>query len=134
MNTSVIRGLRLFIWGFILGSLLRCTEPRAEEPYKVPQFLPEALVVLTFVDYLQTRQITYECRMPNSDRAETNPILGHCPSIGKVNNYFLLSTALAYGMVKYGPEELRPYIAGGWLGVELWAVGNNINIGLKARF
>ena len=29
--------------------------------------------------------------------------------MGKVNAYFLLTTALAYGMVKYGPEELRPY-------------------------
>lgn len=133
MNTSIIRGLRIFLWGFILGSLLRCTEPRAGEVYQVPKYMPEALVALTFVDYLQTRQLSHECQQ-GLDRYENNPILGRCPSIGKVNNYFLLTTALAYGMVKYGPEELRPYIAGGWLGIELWAVGNNINIGLKARF
>lgn len=82
------------------------------------------------VDLAQTLEISRSCR-EGGGYSETNPLLGRCPSQGKVLAYFA-GTAAALTLAHYKFESHNTTKA--WLAVELLAVGNNYRIGLRGRF
>lgn len=73
-----------------------------------------------FIDYGQTRQISVECQN-GENRWELNPIMGKCPTLDQVNNYFAVYSATHYLVTKALPGEYRNY----WLyGSTIAAVAN----------
>lgn len=89
-----------------------------------------ALGTLLVVDYLQTRQIA---KNPGEFH-ETNHILGEHPSIGKVNNYFMIASALTYVFIDALPSEYRSYVLAAGIVVQAGVVAGNFNLGIKARW
>lgn len=77
-------------------------------------------------DHWQTRKISNNC----DKYEELNPILGHCPSSRKVDQYFLATGLLHMGVSYILPHGWRE----GWqyvtIGVEAGVVYANIQIGL----
>lgn len=65
---------------------------------------------------------------------ESNPILGRHPSVGGVNSYFVGcivgNTVIMYLL----PDKWRKVWAGGVLVIEFYAVGRNLNAGVRIRF
>ena len=82
------------------------------------------------VDLAQTLEISRSCR-EGGGYHETNPLLGRCPSQGRVLAYFA-GTAAALALAHYRYESHNTTKA--WLAVELLAMGNNYRIGLRGRF
>jgi len=98
---------------------------------------PEAALVVHAVDWVQTRTISRDCHNPRPGFEpwhETNPLLGNCPGMGKVNGYFLLSGALLYAGSKYLPQPWAKVVSYSWLTVETVAVGHNVKLGIRVGF
>jgi len=103
----------------------------ASDPWKPEeQVAGAALGALILVDYLQTRQIA---KYPEQYH-EVNLILGEHPSIGKVNNYFMIASALTYIFIDALPSEYRSYVLAAGIVVQAGVVAGNFNLGIKARW
>ena len=87
-----------------------------------------AYQTLAAVDWLQTRNIAR-----NPAYHEQNAVLGLHPSIGQVNNYFLITGLAHYLIADYLTEWRRPFQ---WVtvGIEFGAIAHNFSIGISARF
>ena len=67
-------------------------------------------------------------------RSEMNPILGKHPTPSVVHIYFA-STLIANTIISYVlPKPYRTIWQGLGIGVEVWAVGNNYNVGVRGFF
>jgi len=112
----------------IIVALSSATASAEDVPY-----LPEIALALTIADWGQTLDISEKCQK-DFNYWESNPILGRCPSRGKVNTYFAITTAAAYAFAKYGPEEYRGVFTVLWTSLEIAVVGHNAYIGYKVKF
>lgn len=83
-------------------------------------------------DWGQTRDIARQCG--EGLYAETNPIIGRCPSIGRVNTYFFATALLHAGIATILPKKYRRMFQVGTLGMQIGYISNNANIGLKVSF
>ncbi len=83
-------------------------------------------------DWGQTRDIAQQCG--EGSYAETNPIIGRCPSIGRVNSYFFATALLHAGVAKMLPKKYRRIFQAGTLGMQIGYISNNASIGLKVNF
>ena len=89
-----------------------------------------AYQALHWMDYAQTRHIGNNC-----DRyAETNPVLGRCPSGKKIAEYFLATSLLHWGISYALNKEGREGWQYGTVVIEALVVGNNARIGIKMDF
>lgn len=88
---------------------------------------------LVGADYLQTRQIAMSCHS-GGEFYETDPLLGHCPSMARVNAYFA-----GYGLVM---QQLAAHLHGAYRTAFLISIGaregtlvrKNILLGVKIGF
>lgn len=83
-------------------------------------------------DWGQTRDIAQQCG--EGSYAETNPIIGRCPSIVRVNAYFFTTALLHAGLAKMLPKKYRRMFQVGTLGMQIGYISNNASIGLKVNF
>lgn len=88
-----------------------------------------AIVATYVVDYRQTLDIKNHPGM-----YETNPILGKHPSDVRVRNYFIASGLTTLGVTYLLPKQLRPYLIGGVLTLEIGVIDHNKHIGLRTNF
>lgn len=107
-----------------------------------------AVTTLLIVDGAQTRWMVRNpnqsncanslngrpCNETKQQRAESNPILGDHPSIGRVNN-FIAASILGHAVIAYalprGWREGWQYV---WIVVEAGAVYHNRSVGVKMAF
>lgn len=85
-------------------------------------------LILLFIDYRQTLDIKN-----HEGYFEINPILGKHPSDSKITIYFIIC-AVIVAIVPYFYLTPLTYQIGWfvfWAGMEIWAIQNNIRIGLK---
>ena len=83
-------------------------------------------------DWGQTRDIAQQCG--SGTYAETNPIIGRCPSVGRVNTYFFTTALIHAGVATMLPKKYRRLFQVGTLGMEIGYISNNAKIGLKVSF
>lgn len=86
--------------------------------------------IFHIIDWGQTRDIA-----KNPDKfQESSWYLGKHPSVGKVDTYFGL-TLIGHTTVSYLlPSKYRRWWQVGWIGIESYHVGRNINAGVKISF
>lgn len=85
-----------------------------------------AILVLLFVDFRQTIDIKNHPGM-----YEINPILGKHPSDTKITIYFIISSIIFVLVSLYLAEPVKYIWLAVWAGMEIWAIQNNIKLGLK---
>jgi len=83
-------------------------------------------------DWGQTRDIAQQCEQ--GLYTETNPIIGKCPSLGRVNSYFFATALLHAGIATLLPKKYRRMFQAGTLGMQIGYISNNAKIGLKVSF
>ena len=117
----------LLVLAFVLfPSLCQATDPRETTDYA----LAGAAVAALAVDWGQTRHIA-----KNPQRfAETNPILGPSPSVGKVDAYFVGAIVGTVALAHVLPGDWRQLFLGGVLALELSVVNQNRSLGIKMAF
>ena len=86
-----------------------------------------ATIFLLIFDYRQTIDIKNHPGM-----YEINPILGKHPSDIKITIYFILATLFySFLALKVLVAPILYFWLGGWAAMEIWAIQNNIKLGLK---
>lgn len=91
-----------------------------------------AFQTLTVLDWGQTADISRRC-VDGSIR-ETNPILGSCPSRGRVNAYFPVAMLAHWGISHMLPRKYRQHWQDVTLVVEAFYVHTNYRIGININF
>lgn len=89
-----------------------------------------ALATLTAADWAQTRNIA---RHP-SRWHETNPLLGEHPSTGQVDRHFAVSAIVGAMALHALPTRYRDWALNAGLVIEATCVGNNLRLGIGAKF
>ena len=104
---------------------------QAADPWETTDYaLAGAAVAALAVDWGQTRHIA-----KNPQRfAETNPILGPSPSVGKVDAYFVGAMVGTVALAHVLPSDWRQLFLGGVLALELSVVNQNRSLGIKMAF
>jgi len=102
----------------------------AEEWTKADSQRETVYLVLHAADWLQTRNIA---RDPVRWH-EYNPIIGKHPTIGRVNNYFALSTIAHISIVDALPKEYRKAFQYFTIGFKGKLVYHNFHVGISAQF
>jgi hypothetical protein len=117
----------LLVLAFVLfPSLCQAADPWETTDYA----LAGAAVAALAVDWGQTRHIA-----KNPQRfAETNPILGPSPSVGKVDAYFVGAIVGTVALAHVLPGDWRQLFLGGVLALELSVVNQNRSLGIKMAF
>ncbi len=88
-----------------------------------------AWLAVRAADWAQTREIAR-----NPDRYwEVNPLIGRHPTLGQVNRFFVVSTALGLAAGHYLPEY-RKSMYQFWFAIEGAAVLHNLRVGVNIRF
>lgn len=111
--------------------LLACLTLNAQaDELSRDDILGTAAVLTTFaIDYRQTLDIKNHPGM-----YETNPILGKNPTDRQVKQYFVGASLVTLAAVYLMPAEYRKYFIGGALVMQIYTVGNNKRLGLRATF
>jgi len=110
----------------LLPSLCQAADPWETTDYA----LAGAAVAALAVDWGQTRHIA-----KNPQRfAETNPILGASPSVGKVDAYFVGAMVGTVALAHVLPSDWRQLFLTGVLALELGVVNQNRQLGIKMAF
>ena len=89
-----------------------------------------ALQTALTADWMQTRQIA---KHPES-WYETNAMLGDHPSVARVNQYFIASSLVAYGIARALPEKWRLPYQYLYIGYEGNFFANNLRFGINVEF
>jgi len=93
----------------------------------------EASYLLTHLaDWGQTRDIALQCG--GGGYYEMNPIIGSCPSLTRVDTYFIATALLHMGVSRVLPQKYRRFFQGSTMAMELGYITNNASIGLKIKF
>ena len=122
---SARAALLIFLFG-LLPSLCEARDPWEGSDY----MLAGAALAALAVDWGQTRNVA-----KNPQRfAETNPILGPSPSVGKVDAYFVGAMIGTVALAHLMPRDYRRLFLTGTLTVELAAIEQNRSIGVKVEF
>lgn len=86
--------------------------------------------ILLAADYAQTRSISESCHSGGVFR-ESNPLLGSCPSMGRVNAHFAGSAIALYALSEtLEPRYRKAFLIGVGL-LESAVVAHNLKIGIK---
>lgn len=103
-----------------------------------------AFQTLLALDFLQTRNISKSSNYcgvgkqnehPNCHYVqEMNNYLGACPTLGAINRYFLVGSALHAGIAYLLPEKYRAPFQYVTIGVEAGYVAHNFSIGIGVKF
>lgn len=91
-----------------------------------------AYLLSHIADWGQTRDIASQCGSGNYK--EMNPVLGSCPSMSRVNTYFISTALLHAGVSAMLPRKYRRFFQTSTMIMEIGYVTNNYNIGLKFNF
>lgn len=89
-----------------------------------------AYLVLHTADWSQTRYISKHC----DQFEEGNGILGDCPSVGRVDCYFLATGLLHIGVAHILPPDWRRGFQLVTISVEAGAVAHNYKLGIRMAF
>ena len=117
----------------LLGLSLASASAAASDPWRKQDSAWQATYFLVHAaDWGQTRDIARQCQQ--GPYYETNPVLGECPHITKVDYYFLGTALLHYGIARALPRTYRRLFQAGTIGMQMGYVGNNASIGLNIRF
>ena len=87
---------------------------------------------LHVADWRQTRQIARQCG--SGEYRELNPVLGPCPSLSRVDNYFLATGLAHYALAYLMPAPQRRYWQTATITLQVAAVGNNAAVGLRIKW
>lgn len=100
---------------------------------RVTQGFMAATAVLSVVDWAQTRGIADN---PSKfyEKGFAQNFIGKHPTTREVNQYFVTSLALTYGIGCILPERMQKLFYIGATLNEAAAVQNNIEVGVKAEF
>jgi hypothetical protein len=82
-------------------------------------------------DWGQTR---YIANHPEQCHEAFNPALGHHPSTGRVDAWFVGALAVNNGVMIALPKKYRPWYAAGVTAVEAYFVVSNNQMGIKIDF
>ena len=93
--------------------------------------LAGAFVVTLLIDAAQTRDLA---RHGWSGFRETNPLLGHRPSVGRVNSYTAIASMSVLAAAAALPPKVRPWLLGTAIAVEAFTVAGSVQNGLAIRF
>ena len=85
------------------------------------------------IDWAQTRDISQNCKV-GGGFFETNPLIGHCPSMNRVNGYFALSFVGVYELADTLEPRYRDAFLYGLGALELSVTTHNAHIGLQMKF
>lgn len=107
----------------VILMLASCQPARAND-----NTLLAAAVAVSTIDWLQSRDI-----VRRSEFHERNWFMPDRPSMGEVNNHYLIRTALIVGLSLTFPEY-RSSILGAYVAVGLITIGHNAHIGLRVRY
>jgi len=116
---------------FILAVLLFISIPSFADEWTSADTKREATFqTLWAIDALQTRNIA-----AHPDQwYEQNNYLGSHPTIGAVNRYFLVGSALHAGIAYLLPEKYRAPFQYGTIAIEVGYVAHNFSLGVQAKF
>ena len=124
-------------WVFAI-LLLISSSAFADEWSREDSYREATYLTLHTVDWLQTRNISRsaECKtgQPPPCWHEQNTLLGKCPSIAQVNQYFAATAALQFAVAYYLPAEYRKAFQYVTIGIEGGAVAHNFSIGISGKF
>ena len=111
--------------------ILTATSAEARPLTRAEAIAEGTYLALHIADWAQTLEIAERCGGVFFENGqwhkplhEINPILGRCPSKGKVNTYFLLTGIGHVFATKYF-DEWRPVWLGGTIGLEAYMVEQN---------
>jgi len=92
--------------------------------------------VLHLIDWAQTRDLSRKIssRKPGDTWHEQNFVLGDAPHQDKVDAYFALTGLAKMYLDNNLPEKWKEPFQDLMIDIEKGAVGNNFNIGIKAKF
>ena len=93
-----------------------------------------ALLSLHLVDWAQTRDLVRKTKEPGSTWHEQNFLLGRKPHQDKVDAYFALTGLAEQFLIDELPDKLKQPLLDSLIKLEIGAVGNNFNLGIKAKF
>lgn len=105
-------------------------EGSGKEWDKTDKVLLGTAVTSLVVDWGQTR---YIAKHPDQYH-EKNRFLGLRPSTGRVNGYFVASIIGTIGVSMALPSKWRKFWLGGVTVIELSAIRNNLELGIKTDF
>jgi hypothetical protein len=114
----------------LLGLLLFATNSFAEDWTTADTLREVAWQVVNAADWGTTLEIA---RHPNEYK-EYNPLLGHHPSVGKVNTYFIAGAVAHFGVSYLLPKEWRPWWQYASIGISGACAVHNLNVGLRIKF
>lgn len=115
--------------GAMLAGALYCQDAFAAEDWTTGDTIAQVVTMgLIAIDWRQSRQIAR-----NPDRyAESNPVLGEHPSMGRVNTYFALFEIGHLWLARTVPHGVgRDAVQYAFGGAELVAVVGNHSVGLS---
>lgn len=127
---SYSRGMRHLTCALLL---LLATPLDAADWFRADVNRQTAYTVLHVADWLQTRDISHDCRR-GLDAWEHNPMLGECPSYGEVNGYFAITLVAHYLTTDALPPRWRKPFQHFTIGMQASAVGHNLSLGFNFRF
>lgn len=127
--TNIANNVKWLLVGLLLG--LAIVNSKAADPWdKTDKALATALVLVTVVDYAQTRTIAKNPHL----WFERNPLLGEHPTLGEVNRHFIGGLILGGVIAHYLPASARKTFLGTITFIELGVVIHNHGIGIKTSF
>ena len=133
MLKSKFAVLRSFIGSIavaLVASLAMTGQVQAEEWTTLQKVSYTASIAANIIDWGQTRTIA---KNPHKYR-ELNKFLGDHPSIGRVNNHFLVTTAILAAAPHFSDtyrKYMMPFVAAG---LTLNVSRNHFKVGLKMSF
>lgn len=118
----------------IIAAILMLLLTPAAHAWTEKDTLWETAYLATHItDWGQTRDIARHCSSSGA-YFETNPVLGTCPSVETVNNYFI-GTAMVHAAVAHMlPAKYRRMFQMGTIGIQMNFISNNSRIGLEVNF
>ena len=127
MNWEWVWRLLIALW--LLGHILEVGTAHAE--WTPADTKREAIWLgIHAIDWGQTRYIA-----EHPDKfSERNFILGKHPSVGRVNTYFVLTSALHYWLMRRVEPEVRKMLQWVTIGVGASNVANNYHLGVRIGF
>jgi hypothetical protein len=116
----------------ILVLLVLCGSAQAQWTTE-QKWLAAASMTALAIDYGQTRSIVVNIS-DGGGRFERNPMISRFPTMGQVNQHFLLTPVIAYLVLDNISSENRTMALSVLTTVQVGIVAHNYLIGINARF
>lgn len=112
----------------LINQKLSDTKPEWSKADKERQAL---YMAMHLADWAQTKNIA---RNPEKFYEKVNPILGDHPHPDKVDAYFALTGLAQLYLADKLPPKWREFFQEAGIGLEAGMIGNNVKLGIKAKF